>query len=110
MKTETETETKRRRHDEEFKRQAVDLLLISGRQLKPLARELGITPSALRAWRDRHLADTSPRGRNAAALTLAQLREQNERLRRENDALRIQRDILKKAVGIFSEPPPRGMP
>jgi transposase len=104
------TETKRQRHDEEFKQQAVDLLLISGRQLKPLARELGVTPTALRGWRDRHLAGTSPQCRDASILTLVQLREQNERLRRENDALRIQRDILKKAVGIFSEPPPRGMP
>lgn len=106
-------ETKRKvrvRHDEEFKRQMVDLLLVSGRPLKTLAREMGITPAALRGWRDAQLAAQSPPLPPAATLDIGQLREQNERLRREIDVLRVQRDILKKAVGIFSEPPPRGLP
>lgn len=106
----TETKTKKRRHDDEFKRQAVDLLLVSGRPLKTLARELGITPMALRQWRDRHLAGASPAGPLSEAASPQQLLEQNRLLRRENEQLRLQRDILKKAVGIFSEPPPRGLP
>jgi len=106
----TETKKKRRQHDDEFKREAVDLLLISGRPLKTLAREMGIAPTALRQWRDAHLAGTSPVGPLSEAASPQQLHEQNKLLRRENELLRLQRDILKKAVGIFSEPPPRGMP
>lgn len=56
------------------------------------------------------MTDSTPRGRVQAAETLEQMRAQNEQLRRENEALRTQRDILKKAVGILSEPQPRGMP
>ncbi len=33
-----------RRYDKEFKTNAVELLLISGKPLKPLAGELGATP------------------------------------------------------------------
>ena len=33
--------------------------------------------------------------------------EQLRQLKRENERLRLERDILKKAVGIFSQTPPR---
>lgn len=97
-------------YNAEFKRQTVELLLKSGRKLKPLARELGISPPTLRWWRDQYLSDTTPQGRVHTAGTLEEMRAQNEQLRRENETLRAQRDILKKAVGILSEAPPRGMP
>ncbi|MCP4645076.1 MAG: transposase [bacterium] len=42
----------RRRYDEEFKRNAVELLLGGGHDLKPLARELGVCPTTLREWRE----------------------------------------------------------
>jgi transposase-like protein len=45
-------------YDEEFKRDAVELLLRSGRPLKPLAKELGISDSSLRTWRDTYLSST----------------------------------------------------
>jgi transposase len=109
MNTETKSKTTGR-YDEDFKRQAVELLLKSGRKLKPLAKELGLSATALRGWRDGYLLDASPEGRHRAALTMEDVRAENERLRRENETLRVQRDILKKAVGILSEPPPRGMP
>jgi hypothetical protein len=41
--------------------------------------------------------------------TAEQLEAENLGLRRENDYLRQQRDILKKTLGILSEPPPSGM-
>lgn len=98
------------RYTAEFKRQSVELLLKSGRALKPLARELGVTAPALRRWRENYIKDSTPQGRVQAAATMEELRTQNDQLRRENDTLRTQRDILKKAVGILSEAPPRGMP
>lgn len=109
MNTEKKSKTTRS-YDENFKRQAVELLLKSGRPLKTLARELGVSAPTLRGWRDSYLGDTSPAGQARTSLTLEEVRAENERLRRENETLRVQRDILKKAVGILSEPPPRGMP
>ena len=42
----------RRSFTDEFKREAVSLLVSSGRPLTQVARELGIQPSMLRHWRD----------------------------------------------------------
>ena len=51
-----------KRYDEEFKRNAVELLISSGRPLKVLAKELGVTPESLRAWRKAHLSSPTPQG------------------------------------------------
>src|ERR1700674_3492891 len=45
--------TARRQYTDEFKREAVGLLASSGRPLSQIARELGIAPSRLRAWRNK---------------------------------------------------------
>ncbi|MGI6458737.1 MAG: transposase [Candidatus Hydrogenedentales bacterium] len=41
----------KRNYDEEFKRDAVELLLSGAKELKPLARDLGVCPATLRGWR-----------------------------------------------------------
>jgi transposase-like protein len=52
-----------RTFDEEFKRNAVDLWAHSGKPLKVVARELGISDVTLRAWRDRILGKKGEDGR-----------------------------------------------
>ena len=49
-----------KRYDATFKRDAVELLLTSGKPLKALAIELGVCDVTLRNWRDRHLQKTEP--------------------------------------------------
>src|ERR1700744_5989825 len=49
-----------KRYDATFKRDAVELLLTSGKPLKALAVELGVCDVTLRNWRDRHLQKTEP--------------------------------------------------
>ena len=100
----------RKRYDEDFKRNAVELLLNGGQDLKPLAQELGMCPSTLRYWRDAYLGGNGnsqgpPRGPASLETT-----EELRRLRQENERLRRQREILKKALGILSEQPPGSMP
>jgi transposase len=101
-------------YDEEFKRNAVELLVNCGKPLKVVARELGVCDLTLRYWRDRQLGrmegegDRAPRGEGGA--TPRALAEENRRLRRELDRVIRQRDILKKAMGICSETSPGGMP
>jgi transposase len=96
--------TARRQYTDEFKREAVGLLVSSGRPLSQIAQELGIAPSRLRAWRNRgdggHAG--SPRRPNTQGADLA---GENARLRRENERLRMEREILKKTLRIFSEAP-----
>src|SRR5215468_544969 len=99
----------RRRFTDEFKQEAIALLVSSGRPLSQIASELSISPSMLRNWRNGS-------GRRDAGSVLLPIpasaphsvpdpTAEISRLRRENDRLRMERDILKKAVAIFSEPP-----
>jgi len=88
----------RRQFTDDFKREAVALLVSSGRPLTQIAGELGIAPSMLRNWR-RGGRNSRPALRPDTSLS------EISRLRRENDRLRMERDILKKTVAIFSEPP-----
>jgi transposase len=104
-------------YDEEFRRNAVELLLQSNRPLKRVAHELGVAANSLRNWRDRFLgkggatkvAQTQSEDRSGAPLALADPAAEIRRLRRENEYLRRQREILKKAVSILSEDPQSGM-
>jgi len=87
----------RKTYDLEFKQQAVQLVITSGRPLTQIARELGVSPWNLRDWRKRlqpQLAQ-QPETLEALRLRLAQLE-------RDNLQLRQQRDILKKTLGIIS--------
>ena len=101
-------------YDVEFKRNAVDLLLSSGRPLKVVARELGVSDTVLRNWKEKQLgkvdgeADRSPRGEGGA--TPREMAETIRRLQKDLERVTRQRDILKKAMGICSETSPGGMP
>lgn len=105
-------------HPDDFRQGAVELLMTSGRPLTHVADELGISPNALRRWRDASTGrgrpakagGAEPPGRSGAAPAAADPFAEIRRLRREVEYLRRQREILKKAVGILSEVPPSGMP
>lgn len=103
----------KRPYDEEFKRNAVEMWASSGKSLKAIARELGVSDVTLRSWRDRILGkrgtpDRSPGGEGGA--TPRDLVEENRQLRKDLERVSRQRDILKKAMGILSETSPGGMP
>jgi transposase len=98
----------RRSFTDEFKREAVSLLLSSGRAVTQVATDLGVQPSMLRSWRDARSGTPKPAATAPAAPVIAAAAaEQAEirRLRRELEWAQMERDILKKAIGIFSGPP-----
>ena len=101
MQTMNEAKPKRskKQYDEAFRRRAVALMESSGRPLKELAAELGVTHWNLRDWRKKH-----GRNRPVAAATSAELQGEMTRLRRENESLQARCDVLKKALGILVEP------
>ena len=90
----------RRKFDPAFKRDAVALWLGSGKSAREIGAELGITERHLHAWHKKHAPPT--------ATQRSQTENEVIVLRRENALLRQQRDILKKTLGILSEPPTNG--
>ena len=87
-------------YTKEFKEEAVRLAQTSGKPIAQIARELGISDSAIHGWRKElaeHGNDAFPgKGHQTA------LEEENRRLKRELERVQQERDILKKAVSIFS--------
>lgn len=101
------TNKTRRSFTDDFKREAVLLLMSSGRPLIQVAAGLGIQPSMLRSWRGP--ADGAARpliGSTLPASKMMPSADQIEirRLRRELEYAQMERDVLKKAIGIFSGP------
>jgi transposase-like protein len=98
-------------YTEEYRRQTLELWRKSGRSAAKVAAELGIRPSLLYKWStDARQAGEAPSQAARGARSLEQLEAENRRLREENAKLLEQREVLKKSLGILSEPPPRGMP
>jgi transposase len=91
----------RRRFDDEFKQQAVRLVLDEGKTVGAAARDLDLTETALREWVKRARAN---RTNGRTGLTTAE-REELTRLRKENRQLRLEREILKNAAAFFAKEP-----
>ena len=91
----------RRRFDDEFKQQAVRLVLDEGKTVGAVARDLDLTETALRDWVKRAQAD---RTNGRTGLTTTE-REELARLRKENRQLRLEREILKNAAAFFASEP-----
>lgn len=106
MKT---SESRPRRHfDEDYKRHAVALTLQGQRTVKAIAQDLGVNEGLLYEWR-RHFVPR-PGHDGGQPQTLEQAQEEVARLRGEVVRLQEREVILKKSLGILSEPPPSGMP
>jgi transposase-like protein len=90
-----------RRYDAQFKQNAVGLVL-TGRPVKDVARDLGVSTWSLRDWLKRQQNGGALTEPKALAAETAEQRE-NRQLRQELEYLRRQRDILKKALAIVSE-------
>lgn len=103
--TSSDGATRRRKFTEQYRRDAVELWRTSGRSAAEIAKQLGIRADLLYVWGNR----TRPPGAAAPARSPEELARENAALREEVERLREQRDILKKSLGILSEPPPKGM-
>ena len=108
MKPDNEERKPRRKFDEVFKRNAVDLTLRGDRTLASIARELGISEGMLHEWRHKFAA--RPGVEVGEPKTLEEANDEIVRLRRELLKMRERETILKKSLGILSEPPERSLP
>jgi transposase len=88
----------------EFKQEAVHLVETSTKNKAEIARDLGISDSALSKW-CKEFANTGEQAFPGKGHQ-TELEEKVKQLQREVDILRQERDILKKAVRIFAQPQP----
>ena len=91
-------------YTKEFKQEAVHLVESSKKSKAEIARDLGISDSALRKWCKAFGTDGEQAFPGKGHQTA--LEEEVRRLQRENEVLKQERDILKKAVRIFVQPQP----
>jgi len=87
---------KRRKYTDEFKAEAVRLVLEQGLSVSQVAEDLGISRNLLSTWRKKISEDITGSDEVSSA-------KEVERLRRENAVLREERDILKKAARYFAK-------
>ena len=81
----------------EFRREAVELVRVSGRPFREIAKDLGVADQTLRNWVDRAEVDAG-RAAGLSSDEKAELRE----LRRRVRTLEMERDVLKKAAAFFA--------
>ena len=86
----------RRRHSDEFKNEAVKLVIEQGYSVAEAARNLGIHENLLRSWKRKYEAE------HAEVSLTEDERLELAKLRAENKRLRMERDILKKATAFFA--------
>jgi len=87
----------RRRHSEEFKRDAVRLVTEPGYTNADAARSLGIYENFLRSWRKKYSDD-----KNRVKSMSVSEQEELLRLGEQNRRLRMERNIFKKATAFFA--------
>ena len=85
----------RRKHSDEFKREAVKLITEQGYSVAAAARNLDVNENLLRTWKKKFETDS-------LASVNEDEQEELARLRQEVSRLRMERDILKKATAFFA--------
>lgn len=84
-------------YTEDFKKEAINLVVEQGYTVSQAANALGITTKLLYAWRKHHEAEHKPN-----ALTLLE-RQELLTLRKEVKQLKIEEKTLKKASAFFAK-------
>lgn len=85
-------------YPQEFKVEAVRLFRESGKSLREMAEDLGVSTNSLREWTKKFDIENGAR-----TGLVADERAELKKLRRENRILREEREILKKAAVFFAE-------
>lgn len=91
---------KRRSFTEEFKRDAVNLVVTEGYSIPAAAEAVDVTENSLRRWYNQFAPEPDPCGPDAS---LEQVLEENKRLRKQLRQAELEREILKKATAYFAK-------
>ena len=97
---EQEVPRRKRRFSEEFKRDAVRLVVEEGYTFKAAAAAVGVGDQSLRAWHAKFAPVPLPCGEDAS---VEELRDEVARLRKQLRRAELEREILKKATAYFAK-------
>jgi transposase len=78
-----------KRYEEEFKRQAVELVIHSGKTQAQIARELGVSEYSLTLWKRDYLGRVGPAQIDGEQMSPEQMLEKIRQLQKENEYLMI---------------------
>ena len=92
---------KRRKFSDQFKADAVDLVLKSGKAVTAVAKDLDLTESTLAEWVKKAQVQSTSK-KPSGPLQLSE-RAELEKLRDDVKTLRMERDFLKKAAAFFAK-------
>ena len=91
---------KRRTFSGEFKRDAVNLVVVEGYTIAAAARAVGVLDGSLREWHRKYAPEPEPCGEDAS---VEELKAECKRLRKQLRDAEIEREILKKATAYFAK-------
>ena len=89
-----------RQFSDDFKRDAVRLVVEEKYTFAAAAEAVGVSAKSLRSWHQKFALPPEPCGDNA---TMEELREENKCLRRQLKRAELEREILKKATAYFAK-------
>lgn len=90
-----------RRYDDEFKKEAVRLVVEEGQRVREVEKSLGITIGVLKGW----IAKYQNQQKSGPAETHVSPEQKIRQLEKQLAQVTREREILKKAVAIFSKEP-----
>jgi transposase len=109
MSTTVKNSKMARRYGEDFKRQAVEMIIHSGKTQRQVARELDVSEYSLNLWKKAYLGQQKPAEIEGEMKSPEEMTRLIQQLQKENESLKRQREILKKAMSILGEEPNPGM-
>jgi len=91
---------KRRRYSDDFRRDAVRLVVDEGYSFRAASEAVGVAEQSLRKWHGKFAPQPKPCGDDAS---LNELQAENKRLRKALKRAELEREILKKATAYFAK-------
>ena len=89
-----------KRYSEDFKRDAVNLVVVEGYSRSAAANSVGVAYTTFVKWYDKYAPEPEPAGPNAS---LEQFLVEVKRLRKQLREAELEREILKKATAYFAK-------
>ena len=91
----------RRKHSDQFKQDAISMVVDNGGKITEIARRLDISPSLLGKW-VRNQKSPEPKS-DSDEQSYEMMAEELAKLRKEVKELRMEKEILKKATAFFAK-------
>ncbi len=96
-----EEKRKRPNYTDEFKKDAINMVLEHGLSCAEVGRRLGIASSNITRWVRLYRQDQQDL--KEIGITRRELEAENRRLKKENHRLQMEKEILKKAAAFFAK-------